>query len=158
MGRKVLLTVLGTGLVVFVTFGLERLVLESWPWWAHFIVAGISAICLWRLDYWWPEKAKQHEARAIQPISEEDRFRALAPRIQELLDTWYSNAPGAGLRCISLIAGLARHLQVLEIPCPERPLNVNEVWQWIEFAEELLPLGELGRLNDARTEALPHRQ
>ena len=52
MSKRIVRAVLGTMPVVFLTFGLERLVLEQWPWWAHFAVAGVSAVLL--LEWPWP--------------------------------------------------------------------------------------------------------
>jgi len=43
------------------------------------------------------------------------------------------------------------HLEALDIPCPAEPETVNELEPWLRFLEKLLPLAELGRLEQAWT-------
>ena len=57
----------------------------------------------------------------------------------------------SGLRFISLVVALAVHLNALDIPCPAEPESVDELEPWRRFLEKLLPLAELGRLEQALT-------
>ena len=90
-------------------------------------------------------------AQARRPDPEVERLKALVPRIREARDTYYRNGPGEGLRFISLTVELAVHLEALGVLCPEEPETVNEADPWLRFLERLLPLAELGRLEEART-------
>lgn len=86
-------------------------------------------------------------SRGAEPA---ERLEALAPRIGEVRDLWYSNKPGSGVRFISKVISLAPHLEALDIPCPPEPPTVNDTHDWEDFLSRLLPLAEQGRDEDAR--------
>lgn len=90
-------------------------------------------------------------AQARRPDPEVERLKALVPRIREARDTYYRTGPGEGLRFISLTVELSVHLEALGVLCPEEPETVNETGPWLRFLERLLPLAELGRLEEAHT-------
>lgn len=89
------------------------------------------------------------QARRVEP--EVKRLQALTRRIREARDTFDSRESGSGLRFISLVVELSVHLEALGIPCPPEPETVNDLEPWLRFVEKLLPLAELGSLEQARS-------
>lgn len=90
-------------------------------------------------------------AQARDSVPRVQRFQALTPRIREARDAFHRRGAGFGLRFISLVVELAVHLEALDIPCPSEPETVNDLEPWLGFLEKLLPLAELGRLEQALT-------
>lgn len=88
--------------------------------------------------------------RVCKPGGAPKRFRALAPRIWEALDTWYTEEPWLYGKSLMLISRLVPHLEDLGIPCPPKPGDSDEARAWFAYAEDLLPLAELGKLERAR--------
>lgn len=100
-----------------------------------------------------PGRAQRQVRESLAPLgpkNKADRFQALARRIQRTRDMWHSDRAGAGVLFISEIVSLTPHLEALEIPCPPEPAIVDETHEWEDFLSRLLPLAELGRLEDAR--------
>ena len=51
MDRRTVGIVAGTAATVLLTFGLEVLVLDNWPWWLYFALAGPIVLFLWWYEY-----------------------------------------------------------------------------------------------------------
>lgn len=89
-------------------------------------------------------------SQAKRPNPEVERLKALTPRIREARDTFHEMGPSGGQRFISLTIELAAHLEALGVHCPAELGTGNRVTQWVRFLDRLLPLAELGRLEEAR--------
>ena len=128
---------------VLVTFAMEILVLDSWPWWGHSLAAlGCFGIA-YAVHVFWPDRNREDQ----QPAITEGRFSALAPQIEAARRTNLEDP----LLSISLTVSLTVKLEALGVCCPQEPANVNELESWLRFLERLHPLAELGRLEQART-------
>ena len=136
---KLVRSALGVVAVVFLTFGLERLVLESWPWWGHFFVAGGAAYVLWRRPNRWPFPSKDLQAE----------FSKLAAHFNRVRHRIEAGSPSAVGDVVAVRRALTKRFG---IPCPAKPRNVNddEMRRWACFLVDVEGWAKAGDLEAAR--------
>ena len=85
---------------ILVTFALEVLLLESWPWWGHLLAAGGCWVAAYAMYVWWPERTPFRVRRGDEWVSGSicgdvvarallgKLFGALARQEQETVIAW----------------------------------------------------------------------
>ena len=126
MGKKLVIWVLSTGLLAFVTFGTEVIVLDQWPAWAHFAVAAACGLGLLAVHRGWPDPDKKEIDRTWLD------FLQVQPAIRD------SEAFPAGLTGVEAERRVLHLLTVFERECPDGVWKAGKLEGWELYDEEKL--------------------